>query len=127
MSRYEYLRRRSRRRNLQRRILVWQIALIAVIVFVISYTGFRIYSEVKEYQSVSADDQDPNGGVQAVASEPAVSAEAVTADVHPQEPTQEVSQEPTAAPREKAVALTFDDGPSRENTGKILDVLMPEW
>lgn len=123
MSRYEYLRRRSRRRNLQRRILVWQIALIAVIVFVISYTGFRIYSEVKEYQSVSADDQDPNGGVQAVASEPAVSAEAVTADVHPQEPTQEVSQEPTAAPREKAVALTFDDGPSRENTGKILDVL----
>ena len=61
MSRYEYLRRRSRRRNVQRRILVWRIALIAVIVFVVGFTGFRIYSEVKEYQSVSAD-QDPKIG-----------------------------------------------------------------
>lgn len=100
--------------------MVWRIALVAVILLVIGLTGYRIYSVVKEFQSVPAD-HDSNGGVQAAASEPAVSAQAVTAAVLP-EPTADPTQAPTAA-RDKAVALTFDDGPSRENTGKILDVL----
>ncbi len=119
MSRYEYLHRRSRRRNLQRRIMLLQIALAAVIVIVLGITGFKIYSIVKDNQPGGAG-QGKNDNVSAAVSEQAVSAEAVQAAALPADTP---APAPTAATREKAVALTFDDGPSRENTGKILDVL----
>ena len=119
MSRREYLRRMRRRRSTQKKKNVVWISLVAVLVVVLAVSGFVVYSRIKDNQSGETNEASA-GSPPAVASEPVVSA--AETDVAPvTAPTPE--PDPTKAPREKAVALTFDDGPSRENTGKILDVL----
>ena len=119
MSRREYLRRMRRRRSTQKKKNVVWISLVAVLVVVLAVSGFVVYSRIKDNQSGETNEASA-GSPPAVASEPVVSA--AETDVAPvTAPTPE--PDPTPAPREKAVALTFDDGPSRENTGKILDVL----
>lgn len=117
MSRREYLRRKSRRASAQRRKFI-HISLAVIAAVALVFTGIKIYSAVKNNQATKVSEQE-NGDVPA-----SVSADAVTVEAAQMtQPDVAPAPEETPAVRDKAVALTFDDGPSRENTGKILDVL----
>lgn len=116
MSRREYLRRKSRRAGAQRRKVI-RLSLIVVAALAIVFSGIRIYLAVSNNRLAESGGRE-NGDVPATVSAAAVAVESdnTEAMTQPQEP-------PVSTSRDKAVALTFDDGPSRENTGKILDVL----
>lgn len=119
MGRYEYLRRKTRRRSRQKRTMALRIVLAAAVVLVLGVSVIKLYPVIKGDGSQTTAQGENGGGAEdspgAVSGNAmdAVQAAAAVAE------TPEVTQ----APREKAVALTFDDGPSRENTGTILEVL----
>lgn len=131
MGRYEYLRRRVNRISRRKKTMIWQIVLAAA-VLVLGFAGVKIYSVVKENHSQNTAQGENGNAVSAaaVSGNMANIADADVADANIAEAdTAEVitvvrpTPEPTQAPRDKAVALTFDDGPSRDNTGTILEVL----
>lgn len=115
MSRLEYLQRKIRRGNTRKRKIVTGIALGAVILLVLSLSIAKIYSMVTSGKQ-GGSGQGAVGGIPASASQASVSTGTVEAAVVS-------ASTPAPVAREKAVALTFDDGPSRANTGTILDVL----
>lgn len=112
MSRREYLRRKSRRAGAQRRKVI-RMSLIVVAALALVISGIKIYLTVRNTQLEASGEQE-NGNIPASVSAAAVAVES--------DHTEAMTQ-PDPPVRDKAVALTFDDGPSRENTGKILDVL----
>lgn len=90
--------------------VVLAVSVAAAVVMVLMLSIVKIYSTVKKNGSGGEAD----GLVQATAS--------------PVPESVETAAQPTPAPaapvvRDKAVALTFDDGPSRANDGKILETL----
>lgn len=120
MSRLEYLQRKIRRGSARRRKIVTGIALGAAVLLVLSLSIAKIYSVVMNGKQGGTGDQ-AAGGIPASASQAAVSTGTVEAAVAPVAPVSVTAPAPAA--KNKAVALTFDDGPSRANTGTILDVL----
>lgn len=117
MSRFEYLQRKIRRKNARKRKIVTGIALGAVVLLVLSLSIVKIYSMVTKGKQGSTGGE-LTTGVSAPVSEASVATGTVEEAMAP------VSEAaPVPAARSKAVALTFDDGPSRANTGTILDVL----
>lgn len=106
MNRYEQIRRRIRKGRKQKlnTVLMMSIAAAVVLVFVLSVV--KMYSHVQNGKNIQSSKQVEQN-----------------AQVVPE--TQAVEQIPVATqtPRTKAVALTFDDGPSRAHDGKILNVL----
>lgn len=90
--------------------VVLAVSVTAAVVMVLMLSIVKIYSTVKKNGSGGEAD----GQVQATAS--------------PVPESVETAAQPTPAPaapviRDKAVALTFDDGPSRANDGKIVETL----
>lgn len=88
---------------------VLKVSLVVAVALVLVLSAVKILRMYSEKQTDSVGEQ--GGGVMDVPE--VVSAAAA-------EP---VDAQPVPTPRPKAVALTFDDGPSRANDGKILDVL----
>lgn len=113
MGRYDYLRRRisASRRNKRRMNQLKRGFLAAAIALVLVLSVVKIHSVIQSRQGENATEQGTTEEVPTT-----VSAAAVTAEQETPPPQQ-------ATPRPKAVALTFDDGPSRANTGNILQVL----
>lgn len=130
MSRREYLRRRRRRAGAQRRKVIHisltqkkkviRMSLIVVAALALVFSGIGIYSAVRNNRLAKSDGQE-NGDVPASVSAAAVAVESSHTEAETM--AQPKAEQPVVPARDKAVALTFDDGPSRENTGKILDVL----
>ena len=124
MNKYEYTRKRFQR-TVQRRFrkysrgkkvnLMWVFSVMAVaaaIILVFALIITKMYSVNRKAGAgenvVQQTLPDPEGNAQAAV----------------ESGTQEVSAPAeTSQPRPKAVALTFDDGPSRANDGKILNAL----
>lgn len=110
MKKSEYIRRKIRNSRRRKKNIVVTVSILAAVILVVCLGIGKIYQNVKnegQEQNVGAGDET---SVQA-----AVDTETVetVANVTEQAP----------APRSKAVALTFDDGPSRANDGRILDTL----
>lgn len=103
------MRRRFRQNRTEKLNLVLKIAVVLAMILVLILTMVKIYSVFQNRKHT------PGQTVQQTAQPtPAVDSESV-----------EVAAQPTPVmmQREKAVALTFDDGPSRANDGKILNAL----
>lgn len=116
MSRYEYIRRKIRkginklRRNRKQKLnAVMTLSVMAAVVLVVVLSIVKIYSAVNTGNtSQETEENQAQATVETAAAE--TNAVETVADV-------------AATPRPKAVALTFDDGPSRANDGKILNTL----
>lgn len=87
--------------------------LAAAIVLVLVLSVMKIYAVVQNSRGKSDSNAGQAGDVPATVSAAAVAVEQQAV----------AEQPPVVTPRAKAVALTFDDGPSRANTGNILQVL----
>lgn len=96
------------------------MSLIVVAALALVFSGIGIYSAVRNNRLAKSDGQE-NGDVPASVSAAAVAVESSHTEAETM--AQPKAEQPVVPARDKAVALTFDDGPSRENTGKILDVL----
>ncbi len=105
--RREYRKRQWKRRQSEKLTMLLKGTIVVAVVLVLILTGVKIVSTVQNHKQQKQEEtllQKQN----AVVESPVV-----------EEPT----PEPTPAPKEKAVALTFDDGPSRDNDGTILETL----
>lgn len=116
MGKYDYLRRKmsANRRNKQKMNYLLKGFLAAAVVLVLVLSVVKIYSVVQSRQGEDGANSGKTEEVLTTASAAAVAA------VNQQTPPE---QQAAPTPRPKAVALTFDDGPSRANTGNILQVL----
>ncbi len=110
MNRFDYLQRRINggykrsRGNFRKRLNIVMLSSVTVaVILVIVLLVAKIYSGL-------------NSGNRRDGKEPLAQEVSVT-------PVPAVETPPVVTPRPMAVALTFDDGPSRENTPKILEVL----
>lgn len=102
-------RRRKREKNYR---LIGEIAAVLAAVVLVIAGGRALFVVNRNAQQAEKPDGNPaaSGSVaEAVAAVNVVSSSAIAS--------------PTPSPRPKAVALTFDDGPSTVNTPKILDLL----
>lgn len=117
MGKYDYLRRKmsANRRKKQKMNHLLKGFLAAAVVLVLVLSVVKIYSVVNSRRGENGTDQGTATDLPTT-----VSAAAVTAVDQQQTPP---DQQVAPTPRPKAVALTFDDGPSRANTGNILQVL----
>lgn len=88
--------------------VILAVSVSAAVVMILMLSIVKIYSTVRNNRS---GDEPNTQQMQATASPAPESVETVA------QPT------PTPVVRDKAVALTFDDGPSRANDGKILETL----
>lgn len=115
MGKYEYLRRKisANRRNRQKMNVLLKGFLAAAVVLVLVLSVMKIYAVVQNGREKSDSNSGQAGDVPTTVSAAAVAVE----------PQAVPEQQPAVTPRPKAVALTFDDGPSRANTGNILQVL----
>lgn len=88
--------------------VILAVSVSAAVVMILLLSIVKIYSTVKNNRS----GEEPN-------------AQQVQATASPAPESVETAAQPTPAPvvRDKAVALTFDDGPSRANDGKIVETL----
>lgn len=111
MNRLKYALRRMRRNRKQKlnTVLISSVSIAVVLVIVLCI--IKVNSNVERQIRQSERNQEQSGIVQAGTETTSVEQQDIPA----------VASIPT--PREKAVALTFDDGPSRAHTGDILDVL----
>lgn len=119
MNKYEYTRKRFLR-TVRRRIqknrgkklnTVLELSVMAAIVLVLVLSVVEIYSVIQSRKPRTETVQNEEQGSEGAP------AQAESGGQEVPQPT----PEPTARP--KAVALTFDDGPSRANDGKILNTL----
>lgn len=94
-----------------------RMSLIVVAALALVFSGIKIYLAVSNNRLGVSNEQE-DGDIPASVSAAAVDVESGHAEAMTQPQPQ-----PDPPVRDKAVALTFDDGPSRENTSKILDVL----
>ncbi|MCI8365733.1 MAG: polysaccharide deacetylase family protein [Eubacterium sp.] len=88
--------------------VILAVSVSAAVVMILVLSIVKIYSTVKNNRS-----------------EDGTNAQQVQVTASPAPESVETVVQPTPAPvmRDKAVALTFDDGPSRANDGKILETL----
>lgn len=103
--RREYRKRQWKRRQSEKLTMLLKGTIVVAVVLVLILTGVKIVSTVQNHKQQKQEEtllQKQN----AVVESPVV-----------EEPT------PEPTPKEKAVALTFDDGPSRDNDGTILETL----
>ena len=87
-------------------LLKGSVAVAVVLVLVL--TGVKIVSTVRTHKQQKQIEEALLQEQKAAAETPA---------------TEEATPAPTPVPKDKAVALTFDDGPSRDNDGTILETL----
>ena len=87
-------------------LLKGSVAVAVVLVLVL--TGVKIVSTVRTHKEQKQIEEALLQEQKAAAETPA---------------TEEATPAPTPVPKDKAVALTFDDGPSRDNDGTILETL----
>ena len=106
--RREYRKRQWRRRETRNLALLLKGSIVAAVLLVLILTGVKIVSTVRNHREQKQTEE-------ALLQKQKAAAESQTVE----EPT----PAPTAAPKEKAVALTFDDGPSRDNDGTIIQTL----
>lgn len=111
MNRLKYTLRRMRRNRKQKLNAVLTLSVSIAVVLVVVLCIIKISSNVDKQNRLSAGDQGKNSTVQA------------HTETTPIEQQDVPVSAPVPTPREKAVALTFDDGPSRAHTGDILNVL----
>lgn len=106
--RREYRKRQWRRRETRNLALLLKGSIVAAVLLVLILTGVKIVSTVRNHREQKQTEE-------ALLQTQKAAAESQTME----EPT----PAPTVAPKEKAVALTFDDGPSRDNDGTIIQTL----
>lgn len=106
--RREYRKRQWRRRQTRNLSLLLKGSIVAAVVLVLLLAGVKIASTVQKHSEQKQAEEALLQKQKAAAESPVV-----------EEPT----PAPTPVPKEKAVALTFDDGPSRDNDGTILQAL----
>lgn len=106
--RREYRKRQWRRRETRNLALLLKGSIVAAVLLVLILTGVKIVSTVRNHREQKQTEE-------ALLQKQKAAAESQTVE----EPT----PAPTAVPKEKAVALTFDDGPSRDNDGTIIQTL----
>lgn len=111
MNRLKYALRRMRRNRKQKLNTVLILSVSVAVVLVMVLCIIKVSSNVEKQSGRSDENQGQSGTVQA------------HAETTPVEQQDVPVAAPVPTPREKAVALTFDDGPSRAHTGDILNVL----
>lgn len=97
----------NQRKGKKQNVIV-AVSVSAAVVMILLLSIVKIYSTVKSNRSVDEPD-----------------AQQVQVTASPAPESVETAVQPTPAPviRDKAVALTFDDGPSRANDGRIVETL----
>ena len=106
--RREYRKRQWRRRQSRKLELLLKGSMIAAVVLVLVLIGVKVASTVQSRNEQKRAEEALNQQQEKMVETPLV-----------EEPT----PPPTPVPKDKAVALTFDDGPSRDNDGKIIETL----
>ncbi|MCI5882835.1 MAG: polysaccharide deacetylase family protein [Clostridiales bacterium] len=106
--RREYRKRQWRRRQSRKLELLLKGSMIAAVVLVLVLIGIKVASTVQSRNEQKRAEEALNQQQEKMVETPLV-----------EEPT----PPPTPVPKDKAVALTFDDGPSRDNDGKIIETL----
>ncbi|MDD5994962.1 MAG: polysaccharide deacetylase family protein [Clostridiales bacterium] len=106
--RREYRKRQWRRRQSRKLELLLKGSMIAAVVLVLVLIGTKVASTVQSRNEQKRAEEALNQQQEKMVETPLV-----------EEPT----PPPTPVPKDKAVALTFDDGPSRDNDGKIIETL----
>ncbi|HBZ63970.1 MAG TPA: polysaccharide deacetylase [Lachnospiraceae bacterium] len=105
--RREYRKRQRQRRQSEKLTMLLKGSVAVAVVLVLVLTGVKIVSTVRNHKE------------QKQIEEALLQKQKAAAET----PTIEATPAPTPAPKDKAVALTFDDGPSRDNDGTILETL----
>lgn len=106
--RREYRKRQRQRRQSEKLTMLLKGSVAVAVVLVLVLTGVKIVSTVRTHKQQKQIEE-------ALLQEQKVAAETPA--------TEEATPAPTPVPKDKAVALTFDDGPSRDNDGTILETL----
>lgn len=106
--RREYRKRQRQRRQSEKLTMLLKGSVAVAVVLVLVLTGVKIVSTVRTHKQQKQIEE-------ALLQEKKVAAETPA--------TEEATPAPTPVPKDKAVALTFDDGPSRDNDGTILETL----
>ena len=106
--RREYRKRQRQRRQSEKLTMLLKGSVAVAVVLVLVLTGVKIVSTVRTHKEQKQIEE-------ALLQEQKVAAETPA--------TEEATPAPTPVPKDKAVALTFDDGPSRDNDGTILETL----
>lgn len=106
--RREYRKRQRQRRQSEKLTMLLKGSVAVAVVLVLVLTGVKIVSTVRTHKQQKQIEE-------ALLQEQKVAAETPAPE--------EATPAPTPVPKDKAVALTFDDGPSRDNDGTILETL----
>ncbi len=106
--RREYRKRQRQRRQSEKLTMLLKGSVAVAVVLVLVLTGVKIVSTVRTHKEQKQIEEALLQEQKAAAETPA---------------TEEATPAPTPVPKDKAVALTFDDGPSRDNDGTILETL----
>lgn len=106
--RREYRKRQWRRRQSRKLELLLKGSMIAAVVLVLVLIGTKVASTVQSRNEQKRAEEALNQQQEKMVETP---------------PVEEPTPPPTPVPKDKAVALTFDDGPSRDNDGKIIETL----
>lgn len=106
--RREYRKRQWRRRQSRKLELLLKGSMIAAVVLVLVLIGIKVASTVQSRNEQKRAEEALNQQQEKMVETP---------------PVEEPTPPPTPVPKDKAVALTFDDGPSRDNDGKIIETL----
>lgn len=106
--RREYRKRQWRRRQSRKLELLLKGSMIAAVVLVLVLVGIKVASTVQSRNEQKRAEEALNQQQEKMVETP---------------PVEEPTPPPTPVPKDKAVALTFDDGPSRDNDGKIIETL----
>ncbi|MGN1205875.1 MAG: polysaccharide deacetylase family protein [Eubacterium sp.] len=107
----EYRKRQWQRRQTRKLTLILRGSIITAVVLVLVLTGVKIVSTVRNHNEKKKVEEALLQKKKAEVETP---------------PAEAATPAPTRAPKEKAVALTFDDGPSRDNDGTIIKALQAE-
>lgn len=106
--RREYRKRQRQRRQSEKLTMLLKGSVAVAVVLVLVLTGVKIVSTVRNHKEQKQIEEALLQKQKAAAETPA---------------TEAATPAPTPVPKDKAVALTFDDGPSRDNDGTILETL----
>lgn len=105
---YRKRQRQRQRRQSEKLTMLLKGSVAVAVVLVLVLTGVKIVSTVRTHKEQKQIEEALLQEQKAAAETPA---------------TEEATPAPTPVPKDKAVALTFDDGPSRDNDGTILETL----
>ena len=105
---YRKRQRQRQRRQSEKLTMLLKGSVAVAVVLVLVLTGVKIVSTVRTHKEQKQIEEALLQEQKAAAETPA---------------TEKATPAPTPVPKDKAVALTFDDGPSRDNDGTILETL----